>query len=112
MRVRASHARLATVWVDQRVALVQHLRPTDYQRLAQALDGAAEADATALEALRATVADLSLTFWRAHQAFILTPLIDYLRRKTLSRRLSAAMERSRLPQADTTARIALGASAD
>lgn len=103
---------LSAAWNDHRAALVQHLRPDDFQRLGTAIERVVAAGAASPAPLRAVVADLARIFWNAHQAFILTPLIDYLvKRETLSMRLNGAMAGSQLQQEpDASSDVPLGSA--
>ncbi len=82
--------RLRTVWNDHRAALIQHIRPDDFQALGAAFARAAEDEdsSPSTDDLVTQMDELTRVFWGAHQAFILTPLLDYLRGNTLSERLN------------------------
>jgi hypothetical protein len=85
--------RLRTAWNQHREALVQHVTPGDFQGLAAAVAHTVEAPAAASDELTRQMDALAREFWRAHQAFILTPLIDYLHGNTLSKRVHAVLIR-------------------
>ncbi len=82
----AAHAaRLSDLWCEQRIALIRLMTPADYEVLARNVDAGAWADAGLVMVLDR----LNDLLWREHQAFILTPLVKYIRRDELSDKLSA-----------------------
>lgn len=78
-------ASLVSVWEEERAALIRLITPADYEALSRNIDSARPPDSR----LTAVCDRLTLLFWKEHQAFILTPLIKYLRRDNLSDKVSA-----------------------
>lgn len=83
-------AELANQWSEQRVALIHLIAPADYEVLSQAV-GSTSLDETGLVE---TLDDLVALFWREHQAFILTPLVKYMRRDDLSDKVNVIIRRA------------------
>jgi hypothetical protein len=81
----SSDATLSCLWDEQRVALIRLTTPAgDYEMLARSIRAVSHADSRLVLALDR----LTTLFWREHQAFILTPLIKYIRRDDLSDKVS------------------------
>lgn len=76
--------RLVACWETQGVALIRLISPTDYELLARSLDSGLPYDPRAAAVLDRLVR----LFWNEHQAFILTPLVKYIRRDNLSDKAS------------------------
>jgi hypothetical protein len=81
----ADAATLSDLWHEQRIALIRLMTPRDYQVLARSI----EADAWADAGLVMVLDRLTGLLWREHQAFILTPLVKYIRRDDLSDKVGA-----------------------
>jgi hypothetical protein len=81
----SSDVALSNLWDEQRVALIRLITPTDYEILARNITAVSQADSR----LVAVLDRLTTLFWREHQAFILTPLIKYIRRDDLSDKVTA-----------------------
>jgi len=76
---------LSDLWDEQRVALLRLITPADYEVLSRNIEAASRADTGMVLVLDR----LTWLFWREHQAFILTPLVKYIRRDDLSEKVSA-----------------------
>ena len=88
--------RLLARWNENRGALICELGPKDFTRVADAVHNATRPGGE-LDSLRKTIAALADLFWREHQAFILVPLFNYIRRNPLSKRTHASLD-STLPE--------------
>jgi hypothetical protein len=75
---------LTDLWDEQRVALIRLITPADYELLARSVRVSSRGET----GLVAVLDRLTMLFWREHQAFILTPLIKYIRRDDLSDKVS------------------------
>lgn len=73
----------------RREALIVQLAPEDYLRLSSAIE-ALEANAQDSSGERVVLAldRLVQLFWSEHQAFILSPLVKYIRRDVLTKKLA------------------------
>jgi hypothetical protein len=78
-------ATLSDLWHEQRVALIRLITPADYEILSRNIEAPTRADAR----LGMVLDRLTMLFWHGHQAFILTPLVKYVRRDALSDKVSA-----------------------
>lgn len=88
----ADFTRLEAAWKEHRPALILHMRPEYLRRLADSLPLGTHGHGLPPDELVRTIDALAGLFWKEHQAFILTPLVHYLRRNTVSRRLDALLE--------------------
>ncbi|HET7120759.1 MAG TPA: hypothetical protein VFI17_05865 [Solirubrobacterales bacterium] len=95
--LEATSPSLIEVWNDNRRSLAIHLSPRDYRTLAQAIDHAATGQPDQLEGkdLTKRVEALHVLFWEEHEAFILVPLIHYLRGDTVSKRAREILDSAR-----------------
>ena len=75
-------ATLSDLWHEQRVPLIRLITPADYEVLAGGIKSVDSRLVVMLDRL-------TTLFWREHQAFILTPLLKYIRRDDLSGKVSA-----------------------
>ena len=87
-------AALRKTWREHRRWLVIHLSPRDYRLLGQAIRelDAGERSVLTDYNLVARVDALNELFWEEHEAFILVPLIHYLRGNTVSKRIRDILE--------------------
>jgi hypothetical protein len=78
---------------DQRTALIVQLTPEDYLHLSSAIE-AFEADPNGPSGERVVTAldGLVRLFWSEYQAFILSPLVKYLRRDDLTKKLGDILD--------------------
>jgi hypothetical protein len=67
-------------WDEQRVPLIRLITPADYQVLSRNIEAASPTDPVLVVVLDG----LTTLFWSEHQAFILAPLVKYVRRDNLS----------------------------
>lgn len=92
---------IGEVWMDHRRWLVVHLSPRDYRKLAEAMDesaGEAQAPLRGDDLVKRLDA-LHGLFWEEHEAFILVPLLHYLRGDTVSKRIREILDPDRDPEA-------------
>lgn len=92
-----SGSSMAQIWTDHRRWLVIHLSPRDYRKLADAVkESTPEAQAPLRgDDLIKRLDALHALFWEEHDAFILVPLIHYLRGDTVSKRIDEILDQSR-----------------
>lgn len=85
------------LWADHRRWLVIHLSPRDYRKLADAVkESTPEATAPLRgDDLIKRLDALHALFWEEHEAFILVPLLHYLRGDTVSKRIDEILDQSR-----------------
>jgi len=88
---------LAQTWTEHRRWLVIHMSPRDYRALADALENVSPQGRGPLEGgnLIERIDALHSLFWDEHEAFILVPLIHYLRGETVSKRIHAILAPTR-----------------
>ena len=92
----ASKASLRRTWTDHRRWLVVHLSPRDYRLLADAIEPPPKTEAPLRgEDLVKRLDALHGLFWEEHEAFILVPLIHYLRGYTVSKRSREILDPAR-----------------
>lgn len=85
---------LRAAWEAHRSAFVCEMRPDDFRRLADSMRQAIDTPTVDSDDLHVTMAALTELFWTEHQALIVMPLINYLRRDTLSKRVHASLDRT------------------
>jgi hypothetical protein len=86
----ADPAALSDLWNEHRVALIRLITPADYEILSRSIKAGSRGDSGAV----AVFDRLTTLFWREHQAFILTPLVKYIRRDDLSDKVSTIVRES------------------
>jgi hypothetical protein len=93
----ASVERMNRAWREYRGSMVIHMSPSDFGRLGQLIEKIVNdaTDAAALDEATGTMDALHRLFWEEHEAFILIPLIHYLRGDTMSKRIRAVVDTSR-----------------
>ncbi|MGN6815810.1 MAG: hypothetical protein ACTHK3_06975 [Solirubrobacterales bacterium] len=93
----ASAASVTQIWTDHRRWLVIHLKPRDYRKLAEAVKESSSDAQTPLRGddLINTLDALHALFWEEREAFILVPLIHYLRGDTVSERIREILDPDR-----------------
>lgn len=92
---------IGETWGDHRRWLVIHLSPRDYRKLAEAVDEStpeAQAPLRGDDLIKRLDA-LHGLFWEEHEAFILVPLLHYLRGDTVSKRIREILDPERDPGA-------------
>ena len=82
---------LESAWREHRKWLVIHFSPDDYRLLANSVIGC-EGAAFSLEDLSVRIGALYDLFWQEHEAFILVPLVHYLKGDTVSKRVRAILD--------------------
>lgn len=75
---------LTKLWEEHRVAFIRLITPADYEVLSRDIESP-----RAASKLADILDRLTALFWSEHQAFILTPLVKYIRRDDLSEKVSA-----------------------
>lgn len=90
---------LRKTWREHRRWLVIHLSPRDYRLLAGAIGNIGAGKDPSLSDLSSRVNALYDLFWEEHEAFILVPLIHYLRGNTVSKRIREILDPARDIQA-------------
>jgi len=95
-RHSGSGKHLADAWREYRRWLVIHMSPADFDRLGQSIAEAINGglDATELDEVVERMVALHRLFWEEHEAFILIPLIHYLKGATVSKRIHVILESS------------------
>lgn len=85
------------IWTDHRRWLVIHLSPRDYRKLADAIkESTPEAQAPLRgDDLVKRLNALHALFWEEHEAFILVPLVHYMRGDTVSKRIREILDPER-----------------
>lgn len=88
---------LMETWREHRRWLVIHMTPRDYRRLAEAVENASAGAEGPLkgEDLIKRIDALYALFWEEHEAFILVPLVHYLRGNTVSKRIREILDPER-----------------
>jgi len=82
------------LWREHSPALITHMAPEDFTKLADIMRWHDDAARAQCEELNGAMTALSTVFWTEHQAFILVPLINFVRRNTLSKRLHVSSART------------------
>ena len=92
-----SESSLARTWAQHRRWFVIHMSPRDYRVLADAIENASPKGEGPLEgeSLIKRIDALYGLFWEEHEAFILVPLIHYLRGETVSKRIREILDPTR-----------------
>ncbi len=81
---------LQSAWREHRQSLVIHFSPADYRRLADSVMATPDA-AFEPDDLIGRIDALYDLFWDEHEAFILVPLIHYVKGHTVSKRVRSIM---------------------
>lgn len=92
VKAPADFTRLRTVWDEHRSSFVLHMAPGDFHGLARSLPLGSDANGLSPDELIETVDALADLFWKEHQALIVVPLVNDVRRNTMSKRVHAALE--------------------
>lgn len=87
---------LKDAWREHRKWLVIHFSPDDYRLLADAVEGRESAVFEPAD-LTYRLGALYSLFWEEHEAFILVPLIHYLKGNTVSKRVRTILDPSKDP---------------
>jgi hypothetical protein len=93
--------RVQAAWDEHRSSIIRHMSPDHYRTLAGSVGREMGAPDPPSDKLIETMDALSDVFWKPHQAFIRTPTIDYLRGRTLSKRLRASIDSGLAGEAKT-----------
>lgn len=72
--------------------MVIHMSPPDFSRLAQSIAAVVGGSETDLDDAIKRMDALHGLFWEEHEAFILVPLIHYLKGDTVSKRIHAVLD--------------------
>jgi hypothetical protein len=96
VQARQDPKRLEDAWREHRKWLVIHFSPDDYRLLADAIEGRGSPVFEPAD-LAGRLGALYSLFWEEHEAFILVPLIHYLKGNTVSKRVRAILDPARDP---------------
>jgi hypothetical protein len=83
---------LRDIWREARPTLIVLMTPADFERLSAAIASARRGSPSELVALSRSLDSLTTLLWEEHQAFILSPLLRYVRRDTLSKKISQLLD--------------------